>query len=215
MSAETLRALDPRRALAGARTRVLLAFVVLLALSTLASTLALRQILLARAGERVEEALIQEVEEFTEQGESSGGDIRALFDRFLTRNVPAEGEAFFTFLDGRPYTSTEGAPSDRLLARVSRLGRITDTTRGEVTTADGDVRYLAVPVSIDGRRRGVFVVIAGRVLAPRSDGAGLGLAIVRAIAEAHGGHVELDSREGAGSTFTLVIPAEPSLQEVT
>jgi len=158
LSAETLRALDPRRALAGARTRVLLAFVVLLALSTLASTLALRQILLARAGERVEEALVQEVDEFTEQGERSGGDIRALFDRFLSRNVPAEGEAFFTFLDGRPYTSTEGAPSDRLLARVSRLGRITDTARGEVTTADGDVRYLAVPVSIDGRRRGVFVV---------------------------------------------------------
>ncbi|MET0768385.1 MAG: ATP-binding protein, partial [Solirubrobacteraceae bacterium] len=49
----------------------------------------------------------------------------------------------------------------------------------------------------------------------RSDGAGLGLAIVRAIAEAHGGHVELDSREGAGSTFTLVIPAERPLQEVT
>ena len=49
----------------------------------------------------------------------------------------------------------------------------------------------------------------------RSDGAGLGLAIVRAIAEAHGGRVELDSREGAGSTFTLVIPAERPLQEVT
>ena len=41
VSTETLRALDPRRALAGARTRVLLAFVVLLALSTLVSTLAL------------------------------------------------------------------------------------------------------------------------------------------------------------------------------
>jgi signal transduction histidine kinase len=43
----------------------------------------------------------------------------------------------------------------------------------------------------------------------RSDGAGLGLAIVRAIAEAHGGSVELDSREGAGSTFTLIVPTEP------
>jgi signal transduction histidine kinase len=40
-----------------------------------------------------------------------------------------------------------------------------------------------------------------------SDGAGLGLAIVRAIAEAHGGYVELDSRAGIGSTFTIVIPA--------
>jgi signal transduction histidine kinase len=40
----------------------------------------------------------------------------------------------------------------------------------------------------------------------RSDGAGLGLSIVQAIARAHGGRVELRSRPGAGATFTLVIP---------
>ncbi len=41
----------------------------------------------------------------------------------------------------------------------------------------------------------------------RSDGSGLGLSIVQAIAEAHGGRVEIDSRPGHGSTFTLVLPA--------
>ena len=40
----------------------------------------------------------------------------------------------------------------------------------------------------------------------RSEGAGLGLAIVRAIAEAHGGRATLASRPGAGSTFTVVVP---------
>ena len=44
----------------------------------------------------------------------------------------------------------------------------------------------------------------------RSEGAGLGLAIVRAIAEAHGGRVELESRPQSGSTFTIVLPVEPS-----
>jgi signal transduction histidine kinase len=43
----------------------------------------------------------------------------------------------------------------------------------------------------------------------RSEGAGLGLAIVRAIAEAHGGAVRLDSRPGTGATFTLDLPQEP------
>jgi two-component system OmpR family sensor kinase len=41
-------------------------------------------------------------------------------------------------------------------------------------------------------------------------GGGLGLAIVRAIAEAHGGRVELESRLGEGSTFTIVVPREPT-----
>lgn len=47
----------------------------------------------------------------------------------------------------------------------------------------------------------------------RSEGAGLGLAIVRAIAEAHAGQVILFSRPGVGSMFTVVIPVEPA-QEV-
>lgn len=41
----------------------------------------------------------------------------------------------------------------------------------------------------------------------RPSGAGLGLAIVSAIARSHQGRVELESRPGEGATFTLVIPA--------
>ncbi len=49
---------------------------------------------------------------------------------------------------------------------------------------------------------------------PRSsDGAGLGLAIVRSVARAHGGSVELDNRPRSGATFTLVIPPHSSLPE--
>jgi signal transduction histidine kinase len=40
----------------------------------------------------------------------------------------------------------------------------------------------------------------------RAEGAGLGLAIVAAIASAHRGSVAVDSVPGAGSTFTIVLP---------
>ncbi|MFB9378761.1 ATP-binding protein [Kineococcus gynurae] len=45
------------------------------------------------------------------------------------------------------------------------------------------------------------------------EGSGLGLSIVSAIAEAHGGSVEVDSRLGAGATFTLRLPLDPDPKE--
>jgi two-component system, OmpR family, sensor kinase len=49
----------------------------------------------------------------------------------------------------------------------------------------------------------------------RSDGAGLGLSIVQAIARAHGGRVELSSVPGSGATFALILPAGPGSEETS
>ena len=40
-------------------------------------------------------------------------------------------------------------------------------------------------------------------------GTGLGLSLVRAIARSHGGHVNVTSRPGKGSTFTVTLPRRP------
>ncbi|WP_245234208.1 cell wall metabolism sensor histidine kinase WalK [Mycobacterium sp. PS03-16] len=59
----------------------------------------------------------------------------------------------------------------------------------------------------DADRAHIFERFArGDQRGPSSDGAGLGLSIVRAIAVAHGGEVLLDSMPGRGATFTVLIP---------
>ncbi|HEX5032206.1 MAG TPA: ATP-binding protein [Candidatus Eisenbacteria bacterium] len=46
----------------------------------------------------------------------------------------------------------------------------------------------------------------------RSEGLGLGIPIARGVAEAHGGALAARSRPGAGSVFTLRIPAKPAFE---
>lgn len=53
-------------------------------------------------------------------------------------------------------------------------------------------------------------VRGGGVAESQVKGTGIGLAMVDAIARAHGGRVELESRPGAGSRFALVLPLKGS-----
>lgn len=48
----------------------------------------------------------------------------------------------------------------------------------------------------------------GRGEDPRRDGAGLGLAIARWVAEVHGGRLDIERSSAAGTTFRLMLPAD-------
>ena len=63
------------------------------------------------------------------------------------------------------------------------------------------------------RRFGRLPTAASR----RETGLGLGLMIVKTVAERHGGQIHVDSMPGEGSTFTLLLPlvhAEPTLMDI-
>jgi two-component system OmpR family sensor kinase len=153
-----------------ARTRILASVLGLLVFSTAASLLVDRTLLLDQVGERVDESLTQEVRELRRlvedgrnptTGRPFGTDVAAIFRVFLQRNVPSEGEEFFTFVDGRPFRSTASERLGReLLATLPQLATVRGSRRADDSLSDGEARYLAVPVVIDRRQRGVFVVTA-------------------------------------------------------
>jgi two-component system phosphate regulon sensor histidine kinase PhoR len=95
--------------------------------------------------------------------------------------------------------------------------------------SDGD-RYVSVnvarnngkvEVSVSDHGIGIPSGEQGRVFekfyrtragAAKTNGAGLGLALVRHFAEGHGGSVRVSSAEGKGSTFTIQLPASVASQ---
>ena len=76
------------------------------------------------------------------------------------------------------------------------------------TTARLWVRDAGPGVPAD-KRELVFERFGRARVAEHDEGFGLGLSIVRAIAAAHGGSVELDDEVPHGARFTIAVPVEP------
>jgi len=102
-----------------------------------------------------------------------------------------------------------------LIANAQRFSPDGGTVRVSVTVRDTDSDITAWSVADDGpgisdedqaRLFERFFVGHSDSSGPR-EGVGLGLPTALAIAQAHGGTIEVDSRIGAGSTFTLVVPS--------
>lgn len=79
-----------------------------------------------------------------------------------------------------------------------------DSDEGTLCVSVAD-QGIGIPPDEQGRIFERFYQVDGG-LTRRYSGTGLGLALVREIAEAHGGAVTVESEVGAGSTFTLCLP---------
>ncbi len=150
--------------LSGVRTRVLVSFLALLVLSTAASVLVLRQVLLSRIGDQVETELVREVDSLQEvseagrpiNGEPFGG-VQQLFDTYLRKTAPPADGTLVTFINGKLFKAEVADPSQVKLAEAyDSLARTKEATSGDLDTPLGESRYVVVPVSI-GNSHGVLV----------------------------------------------------------
>ena len=159
---------ERRRFRLSPRLRILGWILALTALAIVGALVLSRRLLLEQLDAEGNDHPEQEVDEITSltrgrdpaTGEPFGRDVRAIFDTFLRRNVPGDGEALYTFVDGRFYSGTP-APV-RLGEEPEAGGRWAELTRpghGELSTEAGRVRWLALPLrDADGEVLGVFVV---------------------------------------------------------
>jgi signal transduction histidine kinase len=155
-----------KRRTPSARTRILGWYMVLLAVSLVAALFVQRAFLLAQVSAEIDESLDQEAAELEQlaqgtnpaTGELFGDDAAAVFDLFLSRNVPLLGEAIVTLVDGQPYKSDVSGAELARSDLVDEWAAVTDPVRRQVDLPSGPLRYVAVPVTYEGEVEGVFVV---------------------------------------------------------
>jgi two-component system, OmpR family, sensor kinase len=165
---------DWYRAVRSVRTRILAAYVVLIALSAAVAIVGVRSLLLSQLEQRVQESLEQEIREF-DQLVTDGVDPRtgkqfrtvsAVFEVYLDRNVPSQEEALVTFLDGVFHRQVlaqfplDSVPSEKLSdweSRSSRSPGEPENAVGRYATSLGDAFFRARRVRI-GDSTGALVV---------------------------------------------------------
>lgn len=169
-----------------------------------------------RSGERAFQMSVQDV----------GEAVRSMY------------EAYRAELDHAGMTHALSVAADLPLARIDRdaIGQAVLNLMSNAVKYSEDERWILVEVSRDTRRgrHGVLISVHDRGIGIRPEdrgsifdgffrapdprvrkrrGAGLGLALVRQIVEAHGGIVSVESRLVGGSTFRIFIPAVPDSED--
>lgn len=104
-----------------------------------------------------------------------------------------------------------------LLNLLSNAYKFTPAGKIELALGAGDgllrmtVRDTGIGIAADEQAR-VFERFyrSGRPDGRHIEGSGIGLALVRELVRLHGGNVEVESRSGQGSTFTVTLPWRPA-----
>ena len=120
-------------------------------------------------------------------------------------SVVAEGVGRVLVVDADPVRLRQVL--DNLIANA-----LTHAGSGGPVTVRVSATRSNVEIAVSDAGRGIPLDELARIFQPGvrlgadTTGSGLGLAVSRAIVEAHGGTIAVDSAVGEGSTFTIVLP---------
>jgi len=142
--------------------------------------------------------------------------VQAITEMISSMFAPVADAAGVTLLVERVATPLwVDADVDRVVQAVGNLvgNALKFTPRGGQVTLTVDRRAGEVSFRVEDTGPGIAPEDVPRLFdrfwqarESKRGGAGLGLVITRGIAEGHGGRVEVQSRLGHGSAFTLVLP---------
>lgn len=92
-----------------------------------------------------------------------------------------------------------------------------DGDGGSISIKLSNVETNSVKVEITDSGRGIAAQDIPKVFEPyfstKETGTGLGLAIVKKAIDDHGGSISVASKEGSGTTFTIILPAKENAKE--
>ncbi len=161
------------------------------------------------------ERLAKEFSEFGKlpEGPQSEVDVAELLEELGRTSVPDGVEVRLTGNGGQRTILGHYEPLRRAFANLYRNAAEAMQGRGaiDVTVSSADPGLL---VTIADHGPGIPADLRQRVFEPyfttKSDGTGLGLALVRITIEAHGGTISVIETPGGGATFSIVFPTTSS-----
>ncbi len=151
----------------------------------------------AAVGVRLEEVDVGRlVRESVAAAALGGASVRPVVSSDLPR-IDADPLRLRQALDNLVANAVTHSPPDREVVVTARVGK------GEILLSVSDEGG-GIPIEEQER-----IFEPGVRLTTSRPGSGIGLAVARAIAEAHGGTLTVESVPGRGTTFTLALPSAP------
>jgi two-component system NtrC family sensor kinase len=102
-----------------------------------------------------------------------------------------------------------------LLNLVANAAQALDKPNGRITVSTRSVDAGAIAIDVEDSGRGIEPEVLPKIFDPFfttkevGKGTGLGLSIAYKIVEQHGGHIDVRSEPGVGTTFTVTLPVNP------